>query len=63
MDINIKKLAPDAIIPTYGTKLSAGADLYALTSENIEIDPDSTVFVRTGIAVEIPEGYVGLVFA
>ena len=63
MNINFKKLSPDAICPTYGTEFSAGADLYALTEEDIKISPRETVLVHTGIAVEIPEGYVGLIFA
>ena len=63
MNINFKKLSPDAICPTYGTEFSAGADLYALAEEDIKISPRETVLVHTGIAVEIPEGYVGLIFA
>ncbi len=63
MKINFKKLSPDAICPTYGTEFSAGADLYALTEEDVTIKPRETVLIHTGIAVEIPEGYVGLIFA
>lgn len=65
MKIKIKKLHERAILPTYGTEFSAGADLYAL-SENrtpITIQGCSTVLIRTGISVEIPEGYCGLIFA
>ena len=63
MKIKIKKLHKRAIIPTYGTEYSAGADLYALLELKIEIKPHETVFVHTGISVEIPEGYCGLIFA
>ena len=61
--INIKKLNENAVIPTYGSEFSAGADLYALTDEPIVIAPRETVLVHTGVAMEIPTGYVGLVFA
>ena len=63
MKVRIKRLSEKAIVPTYGTEYSAGADLYALLDEAVEIKPHETVFVHTGISVEIPEGYCGLVFA
>ncbi len=61
--VNIKKLNEKATIPTYGSEFSAGADLYALAHEPITIAPHETVLVHTGVAMEIPTGYVGLVFA
>ena len=61
--INIKKLNDNAVIPTYGSEFSAGADLYALADEPIVIAPRETVLVHTGVAMERPSGYVGLVFA
>ena len=61
--VNIKKLNENATIPTYGSEFSAGADLYALADEPIVIAPHVTVLVHTGVAMEIPTGYVGLVFA
>ena len=61
--IKIKKLNENAIIPTYGTEFSAGADLYALPGESIAIEPHKTVMIHTGLAMEIPEGYAGLIFA
>ena len=61
--IKIKKLEENAIIPTYGTEFSAGADLYALPGESITIEPHKTVMIHTGLAMEIPEGYAGLIFA
>ena len=63
MKINIKKLDENAKMPTYGTEFSAGADLYALVDSVVTIDVGETVLMHTGIAMEIPEGYVGLVFA
>ena len=61
--IPIKKLRPNAILPTYGTEYSAGADLYACLDTPICIPPQKTVLIPTGIALEIPIGYVGLVYA
>lgn len=64
--INIKKTDENAKIPTYGSEFAAGADLYAVihNEENkVEIIPGETAFVDTGIAMEIPEGYVGLIYA
>ena len=63
MNVRIKKLSEKAIVPTYGTPYAAGADLYACIDETIEIKPGETKMVGTGIAMEIPDGYVGLVFA
>lgn len=61
--IKIKKLSQNAKIPTYGSKYSAGADIYALTEKDIEIVPNETVLIHSGVTFEIPDGYVGLVFA
>ncbi len=61
--IRIKKLDCNAVIPKYGSEFSAGADLYSLTDKDIVLKPGETAFVHTGIAVEIPEGFVGLVYA
>ena len=52
-----------ATIPTYGTEFAAGADLYACTDESITINPGETQFIHTGLAMEIPEGLVGLIYA
>ena len=62
-NVKIKKLTEGAIIPTYGTEFSAGADLYACTDAPITINPHQTQMVHTGIAMEIPVGYAGLVYA
>ena len=63
VDVNIKKLKQNATIPTYGTEYAAGADLYACIEEGITINPGETEFIGTGIALEIPEGYAGLIYA
>lgn len=66
LQINIKKLNENAIMPTYGSEFAAGADLYAITHNDtnmVEILPEETAFIGTGIAMEIPEGYVGLIYA
>lgn len=61
--MNIKKLNPNAIIPTYGSECAAGADLYACIESPVTIEPGQTVFISTGLAMEIPEGYAGFVYA
>ena len=63
MKVKIKKLDNRAKIPTYGTDFSAGADLYMMDGESVTVEPHATVMVHTGLAVEIPVGYAGLVFA
>lgn len=69
MNINIKKLNDSAIIPTRGSEYAAGYDLYAgcadektLTETNV-IKPYGTMKIHTGLAMEIPEGYFGAIFA
>lgn len=61
--VNIKKIDKSAILPTYGSEFAAGADLYACLAEKITLDPGETYLVPTGIALEVPEGYAGLVYA
>lgn len=63
MQVNIKKLSDKATVPTYGSEYAAGADLYACIDGEIEIKPHETVMVPTGIAVELPLGYAGLIYA
>lgn len=62
MDIKIKKLKDNAVVPTRGSKYAAGADLYSAEND-LYIEDRQTVMIGTGIAMEIPEGYVGLVYA
>ena len=61
--ITVKKLNEKAILPTYGSDFSAGADLYALIEENVEFLPNETKLIPTGLAMEIPVGYAGLIYA
>ncbi len=61
MEIRIKKLSEQATVPTYGTPFSAGADLYA--AHEVAVAPGETVLIHTDIALEIPEGYAGFVYA
>lgn len=61
--VNLKKLDEKAVIPAYGSNLAAGADLYACLEEAVTIAPGETCIIKTGIAMEIPEGYAGLVYA
>ena len=62
-EINVKKLRPDAQLPAYGTEFSAGADLRACLDAPLTLKPGETKLISIGIAMEIPAGYAGLVFA
>ena len=59
MKVKIKKLHPDAVIPAYAKTGDAGMDL---TAVSMSIDDYGCISYGTGLAFEIPEGYVGLVF-
>lgn len=61
--IRVKKLKPGAILPTYGSSDAVGADLYACLDDEIVIAPGQTAFVPTGLAMEIPKGCAGLIYA
>ncbi len=62
--VNFKRLDKNAHAPTYGSEYAAGADLYALTNgETVRFSPGETKMIHTGLAVEIPVGYAGLVYA
>lgn len=63
MNIKIKKLNENAIIPTRGSEYSAGMDLYACTSAPVIIAPHETVKVGTGLSIELPDGYFGAIAA
>lgn len=63
MNIKIKKLNENAIIPTKGSEYAAGVDLYACIDKPIEIQPHETVKIGTGLAMELPTGYFGAIFA
>ncbi len=61
--INIKKLNDNAKNPTFGSEFAAGFDLYACNTQPITIAAGETVLIHTGLAMEIPEGYGGFVYA
>ena len=63
MNIQIKKLNPSAILPSRGSENAAGYDLYACLEEAITILPGETAKIGTGLAIAVPEGYFGAVFA
>lgn len=61
--VRVKKLKEKAILPTYGSNEAAGADLYACLDAPVTIAPGESVFVPTGLAMEIPVGCAGLIYA
>ena len=61
--VRIKKLDEKATIPTYGSEFAAGADLYACLEAPLTINPHETILVHTGVAMEIPTGFAGLIYA
>ena len=63
MPVYIKKLKAQAAMPSYGSAEAAGADLYACLETAVEIAAGGTAMIPTGLAMELPEGRVGLVYA
>ena len=61
--IRVKKLREKANLPTYGSQWAAGADLYACLEAPVTIEPHQTVMVPTGLALEVPVGCAGLIYA
>lgn len=61
--VAVKLLDPRAQMPTYGSVDAAGADLYAVTDGPVTVAPGETVLLHTGLALAIPRGFVGLVYA
>ena len=61
--IRVKKLSNNAILPTYGSQEAAGADLYACLDEAVSIDPGEIAWISTGLALEVPKGCAGLIYA
>ena len=61
--IAVKKLDRNALIPTYGSPEAAGADLYACLAEDVTIAPGEVAWISTGIALEVPKGCAGLIYA
>ena len=61
--VRVKLLKEGAKLPTYGTREAAGADLYACLEESVTIAPGESAFIPTGIALEVPRGCAGLIYA
>ena len=61
--IKVKLLSGNAKMPTYGSEGAAGADLYACLEEAVIIQPGVTRMIPTGLSMEIPCGYAGLIYA
>ena len=61
--VPVKRLSPMAKLPTYGTQEAAGADLYACLNEAVTIEPGASAWISTGLAMEIPKGCAGLIYA
>lgn len=61
--IRVKKLNPNAVLPTYGSIEAAGADLYACIDAPITIQPGETAWIPTGLSLEVPKGCAGLIYA
>ena len=60
--VKVKKLVDNAVLPKYGTEFSAGADLVNAGGD-VVVEGGKTAIIHTGIAMEIPVGFVGLVYA
>lgn len=61
--IRVKRIKDNAIMPTYGSADAAGADLYACLETDVTILPGQSVFIPTGLSMEIPKGFAGLIYA
>ncbi len=61
--ISVKILRPGAVVPTYGSTGAAGADLYACLEQSVTIQPGESAFIPTGLSMEIPTGFAGLIYA
>ena len=61
--IRVKQLRPEAKLPSYGTAEAAGADLYACLEAPVTLEPGASAFIPTGIALEVPKGCAGLIYA
>ena len=61
--VRVKKLSPNAVLPTYGSAEAAGADLYACLEKSVTIEPGESAWIPTGLALEVPKGCAGLIYA
>lgn len=63
LPIKVKKLRPNAVLPSYESQQAAGADLHACIDDDVTVAPGETKFIPTGLSMEIPVGCVGLIYA
>lgn len=63
LKVKIRKISPNAVVPTYGSAEAAGADLYACLETAVTVWDGKTTLIGTGLSMEIPEGYAGFVYA
>lgn len=63
LPVKVKKLCQNAVLPTYESPEAVGADLRACIAEALCVKPGETVFISTGLAMEIPVGCAGLIYA
>ncbi|MBE6549906.1 MAG: dUTP diphosphatase [Ruminococcaceae bacterium] len=63
ISMNVKKLCDKATLPVYASEYAAGADLYACLDAPVTIEPNETKLIKTGLAMAIPEGLAGLIYA
>ena len=63
ISMKIKKLCDKATLPVYASEYAAGADLYACLDAPVTIEPNETKLIKTGLAMAIPEGLAGLIYA
>ena len=63
MQVRVVRVDSKGILPTYGSAEAAGADLYACLDAPIVVAPGKTAWVPTGIALEVPKGCAGLIYA
>lgn len=61
--VSVQRLSPLAKLPTYGSQDAAGADLYACLESPVTVDPGESAWISTGIALEVPKGCAGLIYA
>lgn len=62
-ELKIVKIRENAVVPSYGTNEAAGADLYAAIEEKVQIEPNETKLIPTGLKMAIPKGYGGFIYA
>ena len=63
MKIQVKKLKENAQLPTRGSAVAAGYDLYACLDEAVTVHAGETIKIGTGLSIAVPDGYFGAIFA